>query len=107
MRNYWIAGVSAVVLMAGFACRAQGADAEKGKEVFDQCAACHNADSTEKKMGPGLKGLFQHEKLKNGKKPTDASVTDIINKGGNGMPAYADLLSAEEKANLLAYLHTL
>ena len=106
MRKLWIAG-GALVAIAGLAFRAQGADAEKGKEVFDQCAACHNADSTEKKMGPGLKGLFQREKLKNGKKPTDAVVTDIINKGGNGMPAYADLLSDEERANLLAYLHTL
>jgi cytochrome c len=106
MRKVWIAG-SALVLIAGLAFRAQGADADKGKEVFDQCAACHNADSTDKKMGPGLKGLFQHEKLKNGKKPTDATVMDIVNKGGNGMPAYADLLSVEEKANLLAYLHTL
>ena len=107
MRKLWIAGAGALVLMVGFAFRAQGADADKGKEVFDQCAACHNADSTTKKMGPGLKGLFQREKLKNGKKPTDATVMDIVNKGGNGMPAYADLLSDEEKANLLAYLHTL
>lgn len=106
MRKLWIA-FGAFVLVAGLAFRAQGADADKGKEVFDQCAACHNADSTAKKMGPGLKGLFSHEKLKNGKKPTDATVTELIDKGGNGMPAYADLLSAEEKANLLAYLHTL
>ena len=82
-------------------------DAEKGKEVFDQCAACHNADSDEKKMGPGLKGLYKKAKLKNGKAPSDATVSEIVNKGGNGMPAYAELLSDEEKSNLLAYLHTL
>ena len=49
-------------------------DVEKGKEVFQQCGVCHNADSSEKKMGPGLKGLFQVEKMANGKKPTDANV---------------------------------
>ena len=49
-------------------------DPEKGKEVFQQCGVCHNADSTEKKMGPGLKGLFQNEKMNNGKKPTEANV---------------------------------
>ena len=32
-------------------------DAAKGKEIFEQCSVCHNADSDEKKMGPGLKGL--------------------------------------------------
>jgi len=83
-------------------------DAEKGKSVFeDNCAVCHNADSDEKKMGPGLKGLCKKEKLKNGKKPSDAVVLAIINAGGGGMPAYGDQLSDEEKANVLAYLRTL
>ena len=81
-------------------------DATKGKETFEQCQACHNIENDEKKMGPSLKGLFNHDKLKNGKKVTDANVKDIINKGGNGMPAYSDLLSDEEKANVIAYLHT-
>lgn len=80
---------------------------EKGKEVFEQCAACHNVDTDEKKMGPSLLGLYKHEKLKNGKKVTDASVLAIINAGGNGMPAYADILSDEEKSDVLAYLKTL
>jgi cytochrome c len=83
-------------------------DAEKGKAVFDDnCAVCHNADSDEKKMGPGLKGLYKHEKLKNGKKPTDANIKAIINAGGSGMPAYSDMLSDEERDNVLAYLKTL
>jgi cytochrome c len=82
-------------------------DAEKGKEVFQQCAVCHNADSTDKKMGPGLKGLFSREKMNNGKKPTDANVLEKINEGGNGMPAYKEMLSDDEKDDLLAYLKTL
>jgi cytochrome c2 len=82
-------------------------DAAKGKEVFEQCSVCHNADSDEKKMGPGLKGLFKKEKMANGKKPTEESVRAIVNAGGNGMPAYEELLSAEERNDLLAYLKTL
>ena len=82
-------------------------DAAKGKEVFEQCGVCHNADSEEKKMGPGLKGLFKHEKLVNGKKPTDATVRAKIEEGGNGMPAYKDMLSEQEKDDLIAYLKTL
>ena len=102
------AGLLAAMLTAASApVQAAPADAEKGKEVFEQCSVCHNADSEEKKMGPGLKGLYKKDKLVNGKKPSDATIKDIINKGGNGMPAYADMLSDEEKANLLAYLKTL
>jgi cytochrome c len=82
-------------------------DAAKGKEVFEQCSVCHNTDSDEKKMGPGLKGLFKKAKLANGKAPTDANVAAKINEGGNGMPAYADMLTDTEKADLLAYLKTL
>ncbi len=82
-------------------------DAAKGKETFEQCAVCHNADSTEKKMGPGLKGLFTKDKLANGKKPTDANVLAKINEGGNGMPAYKEMLSDDEKADLMAYLKKL
>ncbi len=101
---------AAVVIAAGmtaFAAPPAG-DAEKGKAVFeDNCAVCHNADSDEKKMGPGLKGLTKKAKLKNGKAPTDANIKAIINAGGNGMPAYSDMLSDEERDNVLAYLKTL
>jgi cytochrome c len=82
-------------------------DAEKGKEVFEQCGVCHNADSEEKKMGPGLKGLFKKEKMTNGKKPTEENIRALVNAGGNGMPAYQDLLTDEERDNLIAYLKTL
>ena len=82
-------------------------DPEKGKELFQQCSVCHNADSTEKKMGPGLKGLFSREKMNNGKKTTDATVREKIDEGGNGMPAYKEMLSEEEKDDLIAYLKTL
>jgi cytochrome c len=95
------------IALAGSSLYGQKGDAAKGKEVFDQCSVCHNADSTEKKMGPGLKGLFKKDKLANGKKPTDANIRAKIDEGGNGMPAYKDMLSDEEKDNLVAYLKTL
>src|SRR5437660_10648562 len=61
-------------------------DPEKGKEVFQHCGVCHNAHSTEKKMGPGLKGLFSGEMMNNGKKPTGATVREERVAGGNGLP---------------------
>src|SRR5258707_8881279 len=92
------AAALAVLLMARpVVTMAAEPDADKGKEVFEQCGVCHNADSEEKKMGPGLKGLFKREKLKNGKKVTEANVKALINAGGNGMPAYSDMLSDEER----------
>jgi cytochrome c2 len=83
-------------------------DAAKGKEVFEQCGVCHNHDSEEKKMGPGLKGLFKKATLANGKtKVTEESVRKVIDEGGNGMPAYAEMLEKKEKDDLIAFLKTL
>jgi cytochrome c len=97
-----------VTMLTGstFVLAAKG-DPEKGKEVFQQCGVCHNADSTEKKMGPGLNPLFKQEKLVNGKKVTEANVRAKIDEGGNGMPAYKEILSDEDKDNVIAYLKTL
>jgi cytochrome c len=103
------AGCLGLLLLTGTRTFAQkkGGDAVKGKEVFDQCSVCHDPDTTEKKVGPGLKGLYKRDKLKNGKKVTDASVLAVINAGGNGMPSYADMLSDAERADVIAYLKTL
>jgi cytochrome c len=95
-----------LMLVNGMSLKA--ADAAKGKEVFEQCSVCHNADSDEKKMGPGLKGLFKKATLADGKtKVTEKSVQTKVDQGGNGMPGYEEMLSKDEKANLLSYLKTL
>ncbi len=96
-----------MTLIAGKALAQKPGDAAKGKEVFEQCGVCHSADTVEKKMGPGLKGLYKRVKLANGQKPSDASILALVNKGKGTMPAFAEVLSAEEKADLLAYLKTL
>ena len=110
MRTLRVAVCCATLALSGGAARAadKKGDAAKGKEVFQQqCVVCHNAESTEKKMGPGLKGLFKHEKLVNGKKPTDANVRTKIEEGGNGMPSYREMLSDDEKNGVISYLKTL
>ena len=104
MKTSLIAAGAMGLMIAG---QVFAADAAKGKATFeDSCSVCHNSDSTERKMGPGLQGLFKHEKLANGKAVNDANVTGMINEGGNGMPPFADL-APQEKADLLAYLKTL
>jgi cytochrome c len=113
MRNWMVGCAAGAVLVAGMMAelnaqgKAKPGDAAKGKDVFDQCSVCHNADSTETKVGPGLKGLFKMDKLVNGKPVTEANVREIINMGGNGMPAYADQLSDQDKNDIIAYLKTL
>ena len=109
MRN-WIVGCAAgAILAAGLLAQDKGkpGDAAKGKEVFEQCSVCHNGDSEETKVGPGLKGLFKHAKLQNGKPVNEANVRAMVNEGGNGMPAFSDQLSDQEKNDLIAYLKTL
>lgn len=113
MKSKWFVSASSALAMAALLISGspvvaadKAGDAAKGKEVFEQCSVCHNVDSDEKKMGPALKGLYKKDKLKSGKKVTDESVKALINAGGNGMPAYADMLSDEERRDLIAYLKT-
>ena len=106
IRSKFFSTAMGFLLLGGMSLKA--ADAAKGKEVFEQCSVCHNADSDEKKMGPGLKGLFKKATLADGKtKVTEKSVQTKVDQGGNGMPGYEEMLSKEEKANLISFLKTL
>ncbi len=107
MKTFVYTACAGIMLCGSMFAQDKPGDAKKGEEVFEQCKVCHNADSTEKKMGPGLKGLFSHDKLTNGKKPSDVTVLEKIEEGGNGMPGYKEMLSATEKKDLIAYLKTL
>ncbi|MEI9811994.1 MAG: cytochrome c [Acidobacteriota bacterium] len=83
-------------------------NASKGKDLFEaNCSVCHNSDSEERKMGPGLKGISKRPKLVNGEAMSDANLTKFVNEGGNGMPGFADLLTGAEKADVLAFLKSL
>lgn len=84
-------------------------DAVHGKELFasKNCALCHNADSEEKKIGPGLKGLYARGTMADGTKVTDASVTDRIVNGKAPMPPYKDQMTDAEIKQVVEYLKTL
>jgi cytochrome c len=97
----------ALFLLAATAPELVAADADHGKELFGQCSICHNVDKPDKKIGPSLMGLFKKQAMQNGKAPTEQNVTAVITDGGNGMPAYKDILTDEEKADMIAYLKTL
>jgi mono/diheme cytochrome c family protein len=98
-------GAAALALALPFAAMAD--DVSDGASAFTaKCAVCHNADSAERKVGPGLAGI-KNGKMPSGKEATVENIMAIINTGGNGMPAYESILTEDEKAALVAYLKTL
>ena len=82
-------------------------DIQHGKTVFnDNCSECHESESKEEKVGPGLQGL-KLGKLPDGRKATHDQLLDIINTGPAEMPSFKDQLSGQEKEDLVAFLLTL
>ena len=96
-----------LALAVGLPLTAADGDAKKGEAAFDNCAVCHNADSTDVKIGPGLKGLFKRDKLVNGKPVSDENVKALITEGSGAMPPFGDAISSDDKDNIIAYLKTL
>jgi len=87
----------------------KGGDPEKGEAVFKDknCGVCHFTDKETRRIGPGLKGLFKHEKMWDEKPLTEANVRTMILKGGGKMVGFEDQMNAKELDNLIAYLKTL
>ena len=79
----------------------------QGERIFQQCSGCHGEKVGENKAGPSLKGLFQKRRLLNGSTATEQKIRLRIKNGGDGMPSYEQVLSAEELDQLIAYLRKL
>ena len=80
----------------------------EGAALFKQnCSACHFTDSTETKVGPGLKGLFAQDKFPiSGKPVSDDGFRQLLKTPYSKMPPFGHL--ADEQVNaLLDYLKTL
>ncbi|MGB7284262.1 MAG: c-type cytochrome [Candidatus Acidiferrum sp.] len=85
------------------------ASAAKGKDLFEQkCSICHFADSTNRKIGPGLKGLYKRGTFSvNNKKVTTENLTTWIENGDSLMPPFKDVLDAQQIKDVVAYVKTL
>jgi cytochrome c len=83
--------------------------ATKGKDLFAQkCSICHFADSTNRKIGPGLKGLSKRGTFSvNNKKVTTENLTTWIENGDSLMPPFKDVLDAQQIKEVVAYVKTL
>ncbi len=84
-------------------------DATLGESAFaTYCSNCHNADSTESGIGPGLAGLFDRAELPSSGRPvTRENVrAQIVTPMGN-MPSFQSYISDKGLSDLLAYIETL
>jgi mono/diheme cytochrome c family protein len=97
-----------VSLLAPLLCAQAGkGDPAAGKDVFKaKCAECHNADSKEPKVGPGLQGV-KDGKLPSGGKATHDVILDLVNNGQDAMPAFKDILTEQQREDVTAYVMTL
>jgi hypothetical protein len=79
-----------------------------GKKLFaGNCSVCHFPDRKDKKVGPGLMGLFKSPKLPDSGLPvTDENVRKRIVNGGDKMPSFKYLKEEELKA-IVDYLKSL
>lgn len=79
-----------------------------GKFIFnDNCSPCHYDDRKDKKVGPGLSGLFKNPKLPASGRPTsERTVLEQIIKGGRAMPSFS-YLNEEERKAIIEYLKSL
>jgi cytochrome c2 len=90
------------------AAEAPKGDLKKGKQIYaDYCEICHFAANMEKKIGPGLKGIYKRGKFADGKKVDDAAMKKWIEDGGKDMPEFKETLKPEEIRDLIAFLKTL
>jgi uncharacterized membrane protein/cytochrome c2 len=82
--------------------------AAKGALVFQtNCSACHLTDSTSKKIGPGLKGLFKGDKFPiSGRPITEENFRSLLKKPIAKMPPFGHLPNEEVEA-LVEYLKNL
>jgi mono/diheme cytochrome c family protein len=80
----------------------------EGALVFNQsCSACHHSDKKDYKIGPGMQGLFQLEKLPvSGRPVTEANIRAQLKAPFKNMPAFPEL-SEEKVEALITFLKTL
>ena len=82
--------------------------ARTGKEDFmANCAICHYHDSRDRKVGPGLVGLFKNPMLPDSGMPTnEKTVRERILNGGKKMPPFRHLKKGKITA-IIEYLKSL
>jgi cytochrome c2 len=87
-----------------------GKQAMLGAELFREkgCTQCHLTDSTRTKVGPGLEGLFDSEKLPvSGRQASEENVRKQLRDPYEDMPSFADRLTEKQEDRIISYLKAL
>jgi len=103
------------LLMAAFVIplSAQAADAELGEKVFKKrCVVCHNPLTAQRKIGPGLKGVFERESESGIGTLTEARLHEWLQnpkslKPNTRMPKYGPMQDDVSRQAVIDYLKTL
>ena len=83
---------------------------DQGAVLFQEkeCTQCHFTQSRKTKIGPGLKGLFDRERLPvSGQPATEANVRSQLKDPFEDMPSFADRLTEEQRDRIIDFLKTL
>jgi hypothetical protein len=80
----------------------------RGENIFkEKCSFCHDPQSTENIVGPGLKGILKNPELPISRRPaTPDNIRNQLRKPFGRMPAF-DYLTEEEADDVIAFLNTL
>ncbi|HLX85703.1 MAG TPA: cytochrome c [Terriglobales bacterium] len=80
-----------------------------GRRLYDDyCDRCHEPYSSRGKKGPSLQGVFKQQYLSvSGLPANDERVGEIIKTGRAKMEGFGRVMTDQQVADLLAYLHTL
>jgi mono/diheme cytochrome c family protein len=107
----------ALLALAGCDVERRKSDAElglnpqqaQGRKLYDNyCDRCHEPYSSRGKKGPSLKGVFRKQYLSiSGLPANDERMTDIVKNGRAKMEGFRQVMTDQQIADLLAYLHTL
>lgn len=92
----WLLSFLAVAACPAFA----SSRTQRGAELFNAsgCRHCHSIGHVGGKKGPDLSNI--------GRTAKKAAIRKQILKGGNGMPAFEQILQPPEIKDLVAYLHS-
>ena len=120
MRPVFIGAISVAAILMGAAVPGLAADANRGEQLFVECASCHTLEKGVHNVGPSLAGLFQRkagafDDFRYSPAMKRANITwtaEELDKfiadpqtvvPANRMP-YAGMTDAADRADLIAYL---
>jgi len=92
---------------------ALAANAELGEKIFNKrCKVCHNSLTAKRKIGPGLKGVFEREAISGIGTLTESRLHEWIQnprsvKPKTRMPKYGPMQDVEKRQAVIDFLKTL